>query len=216
VVVSTLDLSVYLVTEPAPDLEAVVGAAARSGIGVVQLRDKDATARERSEATRRLAAVLAPHGVPLVVDDDLDAARFADGVHVGPHDAHPTRARAALGADAVVGWSIDDLRQLDDEEAVLASTYLAVSPVWATPTKPDHARPWGLDGVRRVVDAVDGLRPVVAIGGITSGNAADVVAAGADGVAVVSAVTRAPDPAAATRALRRAVTEGRSEGRSRR
>ncbi len=206
----TPDLSVYLVTEPLVGLDDVVGAAVAGGAGIVQLRDKTATTRELAAAVTRLRPVTAARGVPLVVNDDVEAARFADGVHVGASDVPPAVVRAELGPDAVVGWSVNDVAQLDDDAAVAACTYLAVSPVWATGTKPDHEPPLGLDGVRAVVERVAGRRPVVGIGGIDATNAHEVVAAGAAGVAVVTAITRSPDPAEAARALRAAVDRGRS------
>lgn len=207
----TLDLSVYLVTEPMVGLEDVVGAAVAGGVGIVQLRDKRATSRELGATAARLRVLTSARGVALVVNDDLEAARVADGIHVGVDDLPPAQARAALGPDAIVGWSINDPEQLSDAASVEACTYVAVSPVWATGSKPDHQPPLGLDGLREVVDRVAGRVPVLGIGGIDEQNAADVVLAGAEGVAVVSAVCRASDPAAAVGALREAVVRGRAE-----
>ncbi|MGJ9414378.1 thiamine phosphate synthase [Aeromicrobium sp. CF4.19] len=205
----TLDLSVYLVTEPMVGLPEVVSAAVTGGVDLVQLRDKTATSRELAGAAIRLRALTSARGVPLVVNDDMEAARVADGIHVGADDLTPAEARATLGPRAVVGWSINGVDQLDDVEGLAACTYVAVSPVWATGTKPDHQPPLGLDGLRAVVEAVAGRCPVVGIGGIDGTNAAEVVRAGAEGVAVVSAICRAEDPAEATRSLRSAVEQGR-------
>ncbi|GAA4674757.1 thiamine phosphate synthase [Nocardioides nanhaiensis] len=200
-----LDLAVYLVTTPRPDLETVVEQALRGGVGVVQLRDKRASTAQLRSQVARLRPLCEAHGATLLVDDDLAAAGLAHGVHVGPDDVHPVDARLALGPDAVVGWSLTDLAQLDDEAALTACDYLAVSPVWPTPTKPEADAPWGLEGVRAVVARVAGRLPVVAIGGIDAQNAGAVAGAGADGVCVVSAICASQDPRAAAAALRVAV-----------
>ncbi|TCJ00356.1 thiamine phosphate synthase [Aeromicrobium sp. IC_218] len=206
----TPDVSLYLVTEPRDDLDAVVTAAVDGGVTLVQVRDKHASGDQLAADVRRLRERLSGR-VPVVVNDDVDAARQADGVHVGTSDTTPAQARAVLGPDAIVGWSLNDLAQLDDEEQLAACSYVAVSPLWPTPTKPDHETPWGLDGLRQVVARVAGRLPVVVIGGIGPTEALDAVAAGADGVAVVSAITRADFPATAARALAEAVVRGRAE-----
>lgn len=203
---TTLDLGVYLVTTPMPDLEHVVAEALAGGVRVVQLRDKHASSEQLRGQAGRLLPLCEQWGAALLVDDDLAAARVAHGVHVGPDDVHPADARASLGPDAVVGWSLNHLAQLDDAAALEACDYLAVSPVWSTPTKPEATAPWGLDGVREVVAAVAGRLPVVAIGGIDATNAGEVVRAGADGVCVVSAICASSDPRAAAQQLRTAVT----------
>ncbi|WP_262849240.1 thiamine phosphate synthase [Mumia quercus] len=201
------DLRLYLVTGPVPDGADVVGvtaAAVDGGVTAVQLRDKTSSRDDLVRTGSRLAAQLAGTPAVFLVNDDLDAARAIPGagLHVGPDDLHPARAREVLGDDAVIGWSLHDLGQLDDAEALAACSYVAVSPVWPTPTKTDTTPPWGLEGVRRLRDAVPADLPLVAIGGIAADNAASVVAAGADGVCVVSAICSARDPREAARALR--------------
>lgn len=204
-----LDVGLYLVTAPRADLDGRVAAAIAGGVTLVQLRDKSADTEALTRAARALRSVTAARGVPLVVNDDVDAARAADGLHVGTGDVSPAVARRALGPAAVIGWSLEHLDQLDDEESLAACSYVAVSPVWSTPTKTDTARPWGVAGVRRVARAVGDRLPVVGIGGIDAANAAEVVRAGADGVAVVSAICDSPDPGAASRALATAVRSAR-------
>ena len=138
--------------------------------------------------------------MPLIVNNRLDVAvaAGADGAHVGQSDTPVAEARARLGPDAILGLSITDPAQLAglDEEAV---DYLGVGPVFPTGTKPDAAPPIGLDGLRacRSLTAL----PIVAIGGIGPGNAADVIRAGADGVAVVSAIAGADEPETVAREL---------------
>ncbi len=208
------DLAVYLVTGGVPagrSLDAVVAAAVESGVGVVQLRDKAATTSTLARTAERLLHLLAPSGVPLVIDDDVAAARLsgAAGVHLGVDDADPRDARDRLGDDALVGWSVESTAQLEDAGDVLAAcSYVAASPVWSTRTKTDTAPALGLDGVAAVAARLSGRLPLIAIGGIDATRAEQVVAAGADGVAVVSMVCSADDPAAAVRLLRTAVARG--------
>jgi thiamine-phosphate pyrophosphorylase len=209
-----MEYGVYLVTQG--DLAGdrttvdVVRAACAGGVDLVQLREKHATARERYELGREVRAVTRDAGVPLVVNDRVDLARAldADGVHLGDDDLPVSVARDQLGPDAVVGRSVSTVAGAR-EAAAAGADYLGVGAVYRTATKetdPDQTEV-GPDRVRAVRDAVD--LPFVGIGGVTAANAADVVAAGADGVAVVSAVMAADDPATATRALVDAVRRGR-------
>ena len=203
----TDDLRVMLVTDPAMTrargLAATVAAAICGGATVVQLRDKMASDDELAEAAQALISVLSPHGVPLIVNDRPAVARRvgAAGVHLGQRDGNPEAARRLLGADGIIGWSVTDIMQL--ERVPDAVDYVGLGPVFATGTKPDAAAPLGLDGVRAARART--RMPVIAIGGIDAKNAAAVIAAGADGIAVVSAICAADDPESATAGLRRAV-----------
>ena len=198
----TLDPRLYLVTDPShDDLESIVVAAIEGGVTCVQVRDKHGTEADRALLVRRLRDVL-PLDVAVVVNDDLEVASWGDGLHVGVDDVPPSVAREALGPEAMIGWSINDLVQLADTAQLDACDYVAVSPVWATPTKTDTGVPFGLAGVREVATLVAGRLPVVAIGGIDASNAADVIAAGADGICVVSAICGSDDPRAAASRLR--------------
>lgn len=206
----TPDLRVYLVTGPVGPgrcLAEVVQQAVAGGVTCVQLRDKVADRTALVASARVLLETLRPYDVPLLVDDDPWAAREAGarGVHVGPHDVLPSKAREVLGPDAIVGWSVEDVGQLDSVADLAACDYLAVSPVWSTPSKRDTAPALGLRGVRAVRAAAPARLPVIGIGGIDAGNAADVLGAGASGVAVISALWGAADPRAAAADLRSAV-----------
>lgn len=204
------DLALYAVTDSSwlggRALEDVVAGAIRGGATFVQLREKDCSHEERCALARRVLAVCRRAGVPLVVDDDVACALEvgADGVHVGQRDTAARAARAALGPGAVVGVSAQTPAQAK-AAAADGADYLGVA-VLPTPTKPD-AEAAGLEGLARVCASVD--VPVVAIGGVTAGNAADMLAAGCAGVAVVSAIFAADDPEAAARALRAACAGGR-------
>lgn len=204
---SALDLRLYLVTDPSfgTDLRHVVVPAVEGGVTCVQVRDKDATPDALAAQVVGLCGALAGSGVPVLTNDHLVAE--ADGVHVGRSDEHPVALRARTDADTVVGWSLEHLGQLDDVPALEACSYVAVSTVHPTPTKRDTAPAHGLTGVRAIVDRVDGRLPVVGIGGLDVTNAADAVAAGLDGLAVVRAIGAHDDPRTAARRLRRIVDD---------
>jgi thiamine-phosphate pyrophosphorylase len=220
-----LDLSVYLVTDTAlcgaRGVVDTVSAAVAGGVTVVQLRDPNASARELVELGVRLREALSGHGIPLLVDDRADVARAvgADGVHVGQADLPASAARDIVGPDAYVGLSIHDVADLyegdgggpDDQgdpatlrlrDELAAVDYLGVGPVFAQRTKPDAGTPIGLRGLAEVCAAAP--RPCVAIGGIDVSTAGAVRAAGAAGIAVVSAICGQPDPMMAARWLRHA------------
>lgn len=202
------DPRLYLVTDglaaAGRRIEDVVEAAVRGGVTAVQLRDKGADDAALAETARRLKDRLAPAGVPLIINDRVEAARRAGaaGVHLGQSDGSPEEARRLLGPLAVIGLSVETPSQAL-AAAGLDIDYLGVSPVFATPTKPSAGPAWGLDGLRALRAETD--LPLVAIGGINAGNAASVLAAGADGLAVVSAIMGAADPEEAARLLRRIV-----------
>ncbi len=201
------DLAVYAVTDSAwlagRPLEAVVAQAIEGGATFVQLREKSCSHEERCELARRILPVCREHGVPFVVDDDVECALEvgADGVHVGQSDTACAAARAALGPDAIVGVSTQTPEQAE-AAAQAGADYLGVGAPFPTSTKAD-AEFTGIDGLARVCAATD--LPVVAIGGITAANAGELASTGACGVAVVSAIFAADNPAAAARELRAAV-----------
>ncbi|NVN56385.1 thiamine phosphate synthase [bacterium Scap17] len=196
----SLDLSLYLVTDPAlcaeRGLEATVMAAVRGGVSVVQLRDKHASDAEMIAQAIRLKALLDEYEVPLIINDRIEVALAsgADGLHIGQSDGDPIEARRRLGENALIGLSVQTLEQLKavDVERI---DYLGLGPVYATPTKPDHAAPLGIEGLTQLVRSSP--LPTVAIGGISLANAGEVMTSGTDGLAVVSALCSAEDPAAA-------------------
>jgi thiamine-phosphate pyrophosphorylase len=204
---SAINFALYLVTDRAlagaQSLDLIVAAAVAGGVTVVQLREKGLDARAFLEEARNIRHRLDARGVPLIVNDRLDVALAcgAAGVHVGQHDLPCDVVRRIAGPGMVIGVSVSTVA-----EAVAAerdgADYLGISPVFATPTKTDAPAATGLDGLRRIRAAV--RLPLVAIGGIHAGNAAAVLAAGADGIAVVSAIMAAVDPQRAAAELRRA------------
>jgi thiamine-phosphate pyrophosphorylase len=197
-------LRLYLVTDDnlclGKPLHEVVEAAVRGGVTCVQLREKKLATHDFVARAIALKTLLAPLRIPLVINDRLDIALAceADGVHLGQSDMPVETARRLLPAHVFMGWSVEspeDVRRA----ASLPVDYLGVSPVFATPTKTDTHTPWGLEGLRQV--RTQTTLPLVAIGGIHDGNAADVVQAGADGLAVVSAICSAEDPKLAAEKL---------------
>lgn len=186
----------------------VIRAAIAGGATIVQYREKEGTTRQLVEEARALRELTRQAGVPFIVNDRVDIALAvdADGVHVGQDDMPAPLARKLMGPGKIVGVSATN-----PEEALQAerdgADYIGAGPVFATPTKPDAAPPIGLEGLAEICRRVS--IPVIAIGGINEENAAAVIAAGADGVAVVSAIVAAPDVEAAARRLREVVEAAR-------
>jgi thiamine-phosphate pyrophosphorylase len=199
------DYSLYLVTDRNLSLGRstadIVRAAVAGGATCVQLREKACGTREFLAEARAVRDVLAGTGVPLVINDRVDVALAvgADGVHLGQKDMPLAEARRLTGRSMFIGISAECV-----EDAVRAeregADYVGVSPVFATPTKTDTARPLGLDGIAAIRATVS--LPLVGIGGIGPANAADVLRAGCDGIAVVSAIVSAADPQRAAAELR--------------
>lgn len=200
-------LALYAVTDRTwlggRTLDACVEKALVGGATFVQLREKDVPSAEVVLRARTLVPLCRAAGVPFVVNDDVKAALIAgaDGVHVGQSDAACADARAKLGPNAIVGVSVQTVKQALAAQADGAD-YLGVGAVFGTPTKPDAADV-GLDGLAAICAAVD--IPVVAIGGLGEQTVPDLAGTGADGAAVVSAIFAANDIETAARNLRAAV-----------
>ena len=209
-----IDYSLYLVTDRALSLGRstveVVRAAIRGGVSCVQLREKGCSTREFMDEARLLKALLAGTGVPLFINDRLDVALAvgADGVHLGQNDLAIADARRLVGNRMIIGISAESVADAIRAEAEGAD-YIGASPVFTTPTKTDTAPPLGLDGLRAIRRAVQ--LPLVAIGGINADNAAAVLRAGADGLAVVSAIVSAPCPRTAAAGLRQRIQSTHNE-----
>ena len=177
----------------------IAAAGVRGGVTMVQLREKSAPTRAFLEEARALKAVLAPLGIPLVVNDRVDVALAiaADGVHVGQTDMPVGEVRNLLGPHKIIGLSITDAGQMRQADAG-AADYLGIGPLYAQSTKADASVPLGPEGFQRL-RLMRPDRPVMAIGGLTPANSAAVLRAGADGLAVVSALVAASDPEAVAR-----------------
>lgn len=199
---------VYLVTDRPlclhHNLAEVVRLAALGGVSLVQLREKEADSRTFLELAKHLIDILAPFSIPLLINDRLDIclAAGADGVHLGQSDLPWWEARKILGEKAIIGLSLEtkeDYISLIQTHPKPELDYLAVSPVFDTDTKTNTKTAWGLTGVTWIKNETN--LPIVAIGGIKTSNAADVIQAGADSLAVVSAICSAEDPKLATENL---------------
>jgi thiamine-phosphate pyrophosphorylase len=205
-----VDLRLNAIVDPersgGHDLADLARLVAQGGATLIQLRDKRSETRAMVETARAIKQALAPFAVPLVVNDRVDVALAAgaDGVHVGQDDMAVEDARRLLGRGAIIGLSIKTVAEANAAPVELID-YVGSGGVYATTSKQQKNAPIGPEGLARVISALHARAqrlPVCGIAGIDAGNAAAVIAAGADGVAVISALSLAPDPAAAARALR--------------
>ena len=171
---------------------------AEAGVRLLQYRHKSASSRELLESAKRLSTLLMPQGVTFIVNDRADVAWLAgaSGVHVGQEDLGVEAARSLVGPERLVGVSTHSREQFDHAAATSAD-YIAVGPIFSTSTKENPDPVVGTEFVRQVRPQTD--KPIVAIGGITLERAAEVILAGANSVAVVSDILRAPDPGARAR-----------------
>jgi thiamine-phosphate pyrophosphorylase len=206
----SVDLRLYAILDPeragGRDLADLARLVAQGGATFAQLRDKAGDTRRLVRQARAIKAALAPYGVPLVMNDRVDVALAAglDGVHVGQDDMAAADARRLLGPDAIIGLSIKTAAQADAAPLDLID-YAGIGGVYGTASKQQKSAPIGPEGLRRVVAVLRERKPgfpTCGIAGIDAGNAAPVVVAGADGVAVISALSLAADPAKAARELR--------------
>lgn len=207
-VTSCFEWRLYVILDRAAagsrELTALATQVIRGGADIIQLRDKTASTRQLLEETKRLLSITRRAGIPLILNDRVDVARAAevDGVHLGQDDLPIHEARAILGDESIIGKSTHSL-----EQARVAmregADYLAVGPVFPTPTKPDYPSV-GVALVSRVSALVD--RPFVCIGGIDETNVNNVLEAGGRCVAVVRAVCASRDPEAAARMLKQRLT----------
>lgn len=199
-----IDLSLYLVTHRG-DLGldvfyAIIDQAIEGGVSAVQLREKGISQKEFIEIGKELMRRLKPKGIPLIVNDSIEVALRieADGLHLGQGDFCAKEARRILGEKAIIGLSVETL-----EQGLIAQgldiDYIGASPVFATPTKLDTGKPWGIEGLRELCSI--SKYPVVGIGQVHSGNVQDIINAGAAGVAVISAIFNAQSPLLAAQDL---------------
>ena len=207
------DLSLYLVLDR--DLCAGTGmietarAAVSGGATIVQLRDKHAGTASMIETGRALKAALAGTRALLIVNDDVEAAIAigADGLHVGQDDMLARDARERIGPSMILGLSVETQELAAAVDPAIVD-YAGIGPVFATSTKPDHKPPIGIDGLATLVKACP--VPAIAIGGLKADHAGPVLAAGAKGLAVVSAICGTPDPRQAAAGIAEAIRKARA------
>ncbi len=209
-----IDYSLYLVTDRnlsngKSNLD-VVETAVKGGVTCVQIREKECSTREFIRQARQLKILLANYNVPLIVNDRVDVAiaADADGIHLGQSDMAIADARKIVGSSVIIGISAESL-----EDAIKAekqgADYIGISPVFNTSTKKDTAPPLGIKGVKEIRNHVH--IPLIGIGGIGKNNAQDVIHAGADGIAVVSAIVAASSPEQAARELLQLITTAQGD-----
>jgi thiamine-phosphate pyrophosphorylase len=203
------NIELYLVTDEAAclgrDFFWVVEEAVKGGVTMVQLREKSLSTRAFIDRAKRLKNMLEPYNVPLIINDRVDVAMAADadGVHIGQSDMPFPVAHRLLGEGKIIGLSAENQADLFEAQHWNLS-YLAVSPLFATPTKTDTDKPWEIEGLQWA--RLNCRHPLVVIGGLHEHNAREAMQNGANGIAVVSAICSAPSPQEAARHLKSIVT----------
>lgn len=209
-----VDYSLYLVTDSSLSLgrstSEIVTSAIKGGVSCVQLREKKLDTRNFIKEAKVLSKLLQRSGIPLIINDRVDVALAVEaaGVHLGQSDMNIEDARRLLGRKRIIGISAECL-----EDALLAekqgADYIGISPVFATATKTDTARPLGLTGIKEIRKQIS--LPLVAIGGINKENCSEVITSGADGIAVVSAIVSSPSPEHSASQLLQIVLQARGD-----
>jgi thiamine-phosphate pyrophosphorylase len=206
----TVDLRLNAIVDPeragGRDLAELAKLCAQGGATLVQLRDKHGDTGAMVATARAIKQALAPLRVAFVVNDRVDVALAsgADGVHIGPEDMAVADARRLLGPNAIIGLSIKSTAEAEAAPVDLID-YVGSGGVYVTLSKEQKKPPIGPQGLARIIEVLKRRKkqmPVCGIAGVDASNAAEVISAGADGVAVISALSLAPDPAAAARTLR--------------
>lgn len=206
------DLSLYLVTDRSlskgRQLEHIVEEAVKGGVTIVQLREKDISTSEFYEIACSLKSLLAPHNIPLIINDRLDIALAsnADGLHIGQSDLPYEVVRNILGKDKIIGLSVETIEQAREANK-LDVDYIGLSPVFSTNTKTDINTPLELKGIKEIASFTK--HQTVAIGGINKSNTEDIIKHGADGIAVVSAIVSSDCPKSAAEELKSIVSKAK-------
>ncbi|EKM16699.1 thiamine phosphate synthase [Vibrio harveyi] len=193
----------YLVTDDQQDLailKRVVRKAVEGGVTMVQVREKHGDVRAFIERAQAVKDILKDTDVPLIINDRVDVALAvdADGVHLGQSDMPAIIARELIGPNKILGLSIENEEQLAEADS-LPIDYIGLSAIFATPTKTNTKKHWGIDGLKMALETTS--LPIVAIGGINESNIPQLSATGVHGLALVSAICHADDPKAASEYL---------------
>jgi len=183
------------------DMIKIAEQAVKGGVDLVQLREKNYTDQTFLLKALKIKEMLDKYAIPLIINDNLHVAIqcAANGIHVGNSDVPPSSIKSVWPACPILGYSLEYIEQLEKTDAQLAD-YLGISPVFSTLTKTDTVTEWGLSGITRIRALTS--KPLVAIGNINSNNAREVIEAGADCLAVVSAICSAANPEAAAEKIR--------------
>lgn len=193
----------YLVTDDQQDLATlkhVVKKAVEGGVTMVQIREKHGDVRAFIERAQAVKSILKETGVPLIINDRVDVALAvdADGVHLGQSDMPAEIARQLIGPNKILGLSIENEAQLA-KAGDLPIDYIGLSAIFATPTKTNTKKHWGIEGLKQALGSTS--LPIVAIGGINESNIPELNDTGVHGLALVSAICHAKDPKAASEYL---------------
>lgn len=197
-------IRLYLVTDEAAcagrDFFRVIEEAVKGGVTMVQLREKSLGTRAFIDRGKRLKDLLQPYNVPLIINDRVDVALAinADGVHVGQSDMHYNMLKDMLPQGKIIGISAEKQDDVFEAEEWNIS-YLAVSPLFSTPTKIDTEKPWGMDGLKWI--STNSRHPLVVIGGLNETNSFQAIQNGARGIAVISAICSAESPKKAAKSI---------------
>lgn len=204
----TNPIQLYLVTDEAAcmgrDFFWVIEEAVKGGVTMVQLREKSLGTRAFINRALRLKDLLQPYNIPLIINDRVDIALAvnADGVHVGQNDMPYSILKDILPKGKIIGISAEKQKDVFEAESWDIS-YLAVSPLFATPSKTDTEKPWGMDGLQWVKS--HSRHPLVVIGGLNESNSLKAIQNGAHGIAVISAICSAKSPREAAESLIRSL-----------
>lgn len=184
----------------------VLEQAIKGGIDIVQLREKECSFEQYLEKAKAVKVICDSAGIPLIINDNVDVARAVNawGVHVGTSDMAPSKISANGAIN--IGWSIESLKQLESSELKYVQ-HLGVSPVFSTPTKTNTIIEWGLEGIKTLKSKTD--LPLIAIGGLNESTIPSVLKAGADSIAVVSAICASEDPFNATKTIKKLIYESK-------
>lgn len=207
-----INYNLYFVTPQTEDiaqLEDICLKAAQGGVDVIQLRYKKPQIRPFLDAAFRLKEICYKYHIPLIINDCIDVALAvkADGIHLGQSDMPIDIARQILGNEAIIGLSIESLEQIHDPKIQYAN-YVAISPVFATPSKVDTQTPLGFQGIAKASQHIH--KPIIAIGGIKSEHIQDVFQHGGQGIAVISAISDAKDIIQSTQNLKQEISKWHS------
>lgn len=174
------------------------------GVDIIQLREKTADRDEFMRKAKTLKAITDRHGIPLVINDNIEVAVAVDawGIHVGQSDTPPLQIKEQYGDRFCIGWSLEEEQQLDSPQ-MQAVDHLGLSPIYATPTKTNTLIEWGLEGIAAMRKRTD--KPIIAIGNMNQANAKQAIQAGADTVAVVSAICGQLDARSAAQRLKQLI-----------
>jgi len=205
---TNFDLALYLVTDRSlskgRSIEWIVEQAVQGGVTMVQLREKNCSTSDFIALAIRLKHILSSYRVPLIINDRVDVVLAADaeGLHIGQSDMPYPVARRLLGYSKIIGLSVETIDQARDAN-LLDVDYIGISPVFTTETKSDINTPLGVEGIKTIASFTK--HRMVGIGGIQTENIQAVISAGAEGVAVVSAIVSADDPAKAASLLKQKI-----------